>query len=156
MPTNLKIKMDNEKQKDQQKPADSKKQTPQSIYAHGRRKEATAKVNLYPGQGETLVNNKPIEKYFPTESSKMEYLKPFHLTQTFGKYYAIITVKGSGKSGQLGAIVHGISKALKTADEKYHPILKKAGLLTRDSRSKERRKYGLAQKARKGKQSPKR
>ena len=133
-----------------------KNQGEKYYYAHGRRKEATASVKLYAGQGETLVNNKPIEKYFPSEAAKVEYLKPFHLTQTVGKYYAIIKVEGSGKIGQLGAIVHGLSGALKKADEKHHSILKKAGLLTRDSRVKERRKYGLAQKARKGKQSPKR
>src|SRR3990172_8354560 len=111
-----------------------KNQVEKYYYAHGRRKEATASVKLYAGQGETLVNNKPVEKYFPTQAAKVEYLKSFHLTQTIGKYYAIIKVKGSGSSGQLGAIVNGISRALKAADEKHHPILKKAGLLTRDSR----------------------
>ena len=133
-----------------------KNQGKKYYYAHGRRKEATASVKLYAGQGETLINNKPIGKYFPAQTAKVEYLKPFHLTQTVGKYYAVVKVEGSGSSGQLGAIVHGISRALNKADEKHHPILKKAGLLTRDSRVKERRKYGLAQKARKGKQSPKR
>ncbi|OGD85480.1 30S ribosomal protein S9 [Candidatus Curtissbacteria bacterium RBG_13_35_7] len=126
------------------------------MYAHGRRKEAAARVRLYKGRGQTIVNNKPIEEYFPSHVAKNEYLKPFHLTQTIGKYYATIKVEGSGKIGQLGAVVHGISRALNLVDEKYHPILKKAGLLTRDPRVKERRKYGRAQKARKGKQSPKR
>jgi len=155
--TNSKTKMDTEDKKDQPKPAaDSKKQTRQAIYAHGRRKEAAARVRLYAGKGEILVNNKPIGKYFPSEAAKTEYLKPFHITETLDKYYATIHVEGSGVSGQLGAVVHGISRALNEADKKYRPILKRAGLLTRDSRVKERRKYGLAQKARKGKQSPKR
>ncbi len=126
------------------------------FYAHGRRKEATARVRLYKGKGLTLVNEKPIEEYFATEVFKSQYLKPFQLTNTDGKFYATIKIKGSGKKGQLDAIVHGISKALTIADKDYRSTLKKAGLLTRDPRVKERRKYGLAQKARKGKQSPKR
>lgn len=126
------------------------------IFAHGRRKEAAARVRLYKGKGQTTVNEKPIWEYFPSEVAKSIYLNPFTLTQTQDKYYATITVLGSGKRGQLGAVVHGISRALFTADESLRPVLKKAGLLTRDPRVKERRKYGRAQKARKGKQSPKR
>lgn len=148
--------MGQEQKKDNKLDKNNKSQGQKYYFAHGRRKEATARVKLFQGQSETLVNNKPIEKYFPQEASKIEYLRPFHLTGTQGKYYAIIKVEGSGNAGQLGAVVHGISRALKSADEKHHLILKKAGLLTRDSRIKERRKYGLAQKARKGKQSPKR
>lgn len=142
---------------------DSKSSEPKSkksenfFGAHGRRKEATARVRLIPGKGQTLVNEKPISEYFPGEVSRSDYLKPFLLTQTEDKYYAAIKVRGSGRRGQLAAVVHGISRALNNADEKtFRPILKKAGLLTRDPRIKERRKYGKAQKARKGKQSPKR
>lgn len=127
------------------------------ISTHGRRKEAVARVRLYTGKGETIVNGKPIEEYFPLETQKALYLKPFHLTKTEGKYWATIKVEGSGKKGQLDATVHGISRALNDVNrEEFRSILKKAGLLMRDPRVKERRKYGLAQKARKGKQSPKR
>lgn len=126
------------------------------FYAHGRRKEAAARVRLYKGKGEFTVNEKPIEKYFAQEVARISYLRPFFLTKTQDKYYATIKVQGSGKSGQLAAIVHGLARALVEADKSLRPILKKAGLLTRDPRVKERRKYGLAQKARKGKQSPRR
>ena len=86
----------------------------------------------------------------------IKWQKPFIITKSEGQYYATIKVKGSGKSSQLDAVVHGLSRALSLANSDFRPILKKAGLLTRDPRVKERRKYGLAQKARKGKQSPKR
>lgn len=138
----------------------SKQQNGQKLkgfyYAHGRRKEAAARVRLFTGKGQTLVNEKPIEVYFPLSVNKSLYLRPFQLTHTEGKYFATIKVKGSGKKGQLDAVIHGIARALTNADNEYRSTLKKAGLLTRDPRVKERRKYGLAQKARKGKQSPKR
>ena len=133
-----------------------KAKTAKYINAHGRRKEAVARVRLFSGKGETLVNGKPIEIYFPTEISKLKYQKPYELTKTLGKYFTTIKVRGSGKNSQLEAIVHGISRALVEAESSLRPILKRAGLLRRDPRVKERRKYGLAQKARKGKQSPKR
>lgn len=127
------------------------------ISAYGRRKEAVARVRLYKGSGVSTVNGKPIEEYFPLDTQKSLYLKPFRLTRTEGKYWATIKVEGSGTKGQLDATIHGISKALNEANrEDFRPILKKAGLLMRDPRVKERRKYGRAQKARKGKQSPKR
>lgn len=127
------------------------------IYANGRRKEAVARVRLFTGKGETLVNDKPIAAYFSTEIAKSYYEKPFRLTKSESKYFATIKVAGSGKKGQLDAVVHGLSAALNIANrEEFRPILKKAGLLTRDARVRERRKYGRAQKARKGKQSPKR
>lgn len=135
---------------------DDKKQIGKYFYAHGRRKEAAARVRLYKGRGQFIVNEQPIEKYFPQEMARVSYLRPFLLTKTQDKYYATIKVQGSGKSGQLAAVVHGLARALIKADESLRPILKKAKLLTRDSRVKERRKYGLAQKARKGKQSPRR
>ena len=141
---------------DQDKKIKTNKKTSSFFYAHGRRKEAAARVRLYKGKGEFTVNNRPVEKYFPQEVEKSYYLRPFLLTKTQDKYYATIKVQGSGKSGQLAAVVHGLARALIKADESFRPILKKAGLLTRDSRVKERRKYGLAQKARKGKQSPRR
>lgn len=135
------------------------KKTPKKsfFHAHGRRKTATARVRLYTsGKGEILVNDKPISEYFPGEASKIIYEKPFSLTETLGKIDASIKIAGSGLSSQLSAVTHGISKALLEINPQFRPTLKKAGLLTRDPRAKERRKYGLAQKARKGKQSPKR
>ncbi|MGB9706454.1 MAG: 30S ribosomal protein S9 [Microgenomates group bacterium] len=127
------------------------------ISAVGRRKTAVARVRLFKGKGEILVNGKPIAEYFPGEVAKVAYLKPFSVTNTIGKYYATIKVEGSGKSGQLGAVVLGLARALdKENRELYHSPLKKAHLLTRDARAKERRKPGQMDKARKKKQSPKR
>src|SRR3990167_2772401 len=134
----------------------SNNKSKQYIQAVGRRKEAVARVRLLPGKGQNVVNGIPIENYFPSEAAKTKYLKPFHLTKSQDKYFASIKVAGSGKSGQLDAVAHGIARALNSADKDFRPFLKRAGLLTRDPRVKERRKYGLAQKARKGKQSPKR
>jgi len=126
-------------------------------YSIGRRKKATARVRLFKGRGDLVVNNQPISQYFPGEVNKIIYLKPFQATETEGKYYATIKVEGSGKNGQLGAVVHGLARALdKENPEVYHFPLKKAGLLTRDPRMKERRKAGYAQSARAKKQSPKR
>lgn len=126
-------------------------------YALGRRKTATARVRLFKGKGDLLVNEQPINKYFPGEVNRIIYLKPFRVTETEGKYYATIKVGGSGKNGQLGAVSHGLARALdKESPEVYHTLLKKAGLLSRDPRMKERRKPGLAQSARAKKQSPKR
>lgn len=125
-------------------------------YAHGRRKTAVARVRIYKNGGSVIVNERPIEEYFPGEIYKKYYLKPFELTKTVGEYSATIKVEGSGKSGQLGAVVHGLTHALIRLNPDFKPVLKKGGLVTRDPRAKERRKYGLAQKARKGKQSPKR
>ncbi len=82
------------------------------IFANGRRKEAVARVRLFTGKGETLVNNKPIAEYFSTEIERSYYEKPFKLTKTESKYYATIKVDGSGKKGQLDAVVHGLSSAL--------------------------------------------
>lgn len=146
--------------KKQEKPTESIKNTketaPGFISAHGRRKEAVARIRLYKGKGQISVNEKPIDQYFPGEIAKVKWQKPFILTKTQGEYFATIKVQGSGKSGQLDAAVHGLSRALVSANSNARPILRKAGLLTRDPRVKERRKYGMAQKARKGKQSPKR
>lgn len=134
----------------------TKSKTGNYVSAHGRRKEAVAKIRLFKGKGEFTVNGQPIDNYFPAESSKPIWQKPFVLTKSQGQYYATIKVEGSGKNSQLGAILHGLSRALSVADPQFRPLLKKSGLLTRDARVKERRKFGRAQKARKRKQSPKR
>jgi len=127
------------------------------VYAVGRRKTATARVRLFYGKGETVVNGQPIEKYFLGKVAEVEYLRPFSATETAGKYYASIKVEGSGKNSQLGAVVHGLARALdKENRDLYHTLLKKEKLLTRDYRAKERRKPGQMGKARKQKQSPKR
>lgn len=137
-----------------------KKQTAKKsdfIYSVGRRKTARARIRLSPKKGPILVNDISIDKYFPLKVYKTNYLEPFRITETLDKYSATIKVEGSGKIGQLGAVVHGLSRALAKADQKkFRPILKKHGLLTRDARMKERRKPGLAQSARAKKQSPKR
>lgn len=127
------------------------------VFAVGRRKTATARVRLYRGKGEILINDQPIEKYFPGEIAKIKYTHPFTITDTAGQYYATLKVEGSGKTGQLEAVVHGIARALdKENHNLYHPLLKKEKLLTRDPRAKQRRKPGQMGKARKQKQSPKR
>lgn len=127
------------------------------ISAVGRRKEAVARVRLSSGAGQVIVNGKPIGEYFPGIVYQKAYQRPFEVTDTLGKYLISVKVAGGGISSQLGAIVHGISRALATVDDKkYRKDIKKEGLLTRDARVKERRKYGLAHKARAKKQSPKR
>ena len=128
------------------------------IYAIGRRKEATARIRLYPSKkGEIEVNGMRIEEYFPGEINRSEYIEPLRTCNLIGKHLITVKVEGSGKKGQLTAIVHGISRAIDKMDpEKYHPILKKRGLLTRDPRTRERRKAGKGGKARRAKQSPKR
>jgi small subunit ribosomal protein S9 len=126
-----------------------------SIMAVGRRKTAIARVRLYPKKGNLTVNGKPIEDYFPGQEAAASYLRPFQATTTLGQFSGNIKVSGSGKSGQLGAVVHGLARALLVFDETCKPQLKKHGLLTRDPRGKERKKPGLLG-ARKAKQSPKR
>lgn len=123
----------------------------------GRRKESVARVRLIPGLGQVVVNGKPVEDYFFSLVNIKHYLKPFELTQTIGKYGATVLVSGGGLPSQLDAVTFAIARALaKINVETFRPSLKKAGLLTRDARVKERRKYGLAGKARAKKQSPKR
>lgn len=145
-----------DKDQEKQMVKTSKKQNGQYTSAHGRRKEATSRVRLFKGKGEVTVNGKPIANYFHGASAQVKWQKPFVLTKTSESHYATINISGSGKNSQLEAVVHGLARALSLADPQFRPILKKAGLLTRDPRVKERRKYGRAQKARKGKQSPKR
>ena len=108
----------------------------------GKRKNAIARVRLQPGSGKLLINNKPIENYFGRETSRMIIMQPFELTQTIGRFDTFVNVQGGGLSGQAGAIRHGISKALLEVDSAYRSTLKAAGFLTRDSRIKERKKYG--------------
>lgn len=143
------------------KPTISKKFT----YALGRRKTATARVRLFStptvpgveGKHQLIINGQPARSYFPGDLNKINYCKPFTLTQSLTKFSASVKVHGSGKQAQLGATVHGISRALSTLNEQeYRKVLKKEGLLTRDPRAKERRKVGTGGKARRQKQSPKR
>ncbi|MDD3531840.1 MAG: 30S ribosomal protein S9 [Candidatus Shapirobacteria bacterium] len=123
----------------------------------GSRKRATARVWLYRGKGDMVVNDQPIEEYFPLSLRQGRLEEPFLVTDTRGKYYATIKVAGGGKSAQVEAVIHGLARALDSVDkEKYHSLLKKAGFLTRDPREKERRKPGTARSARAKRQSPKR
>jgi len=127
------------------------------IYALGRRKKAIARVRLFKGKGKSIVNDKLISEYFPSKQEEFFCLRPFRVIDKEGKYYITVRVKGSGKSAQLGAIVHGVARALdKENREVYHDILKKYKLLTRDPRARERRKVGRGGRARAKKQSPKR
>lgn len=135
----------------------SKKTKRDYVYAVGRRREASARVRLYKGNKESLVNGEVIGKYFSGKVMAVAWQMPFELTGTSGKYYVTAKVAGGGKAGQLDAVVHAISRAFVAVDEKkFRAPLKKAGLLTRDSRKKERRMVGTGGKARKRKQSPKR
>ncbi len=115
----------------------------EKFYGTGRRKESVARVYLTPGTGKITVNKREFEDYFPQDTLKIIVMQPFNATETAGKYDAEITVKGGGFTGQAGAIRQGIARALLEADADFRPALKKAGYLTRDSRMKERKKYGL-------------
>lgn len=114
------------------------------FYGTGRRKSSVARVYLVPGSGKITINKRDIDDYFGYETLKVIVRQPLVATDTEGKFDVKVNVKGGGYTGQAGAIRHGISRALLEADEEaYRPILKKAGYLTRDSRMKERKKYGL-------------
>ena len=113
------------------------------FYGTGRRKKSVARVRIIPGTGVITVNKKDIDEYFGLETLKLIINQPFGTTNTMGKFDVIANVQGGGLSGQAGAIRHGIARALLKADEAYKPALKAAGLLTRDPRMKERKKYGL-------------
>ena len=123
--------------------------------ATGRRKNAVARVNMLPGDGKISINGKNLIDYFRRETLKMDIEQPLVLTDSNGKFDFKITVSGGGLSGQAGAVRLGIARALLLYSEDYRGILRKGGLLTRDPREKERRKYGLA-KARKRYQFSKR
>lgn len=133
----------------------SSSETKKYIYATGKRKCAIARVRITPGTGKFLINNKDLNDFYSVESLRAVVKKPFNIANTMEKYDVIASVHGGGYSAQAGALAHGISKALATTDGDTRTTLKKNGLLTRDSRVKERRKYGL-KKARKAPQFSKR
>jgi small subunit ribosomal protein S9 len=109
----------------------------------GRRKSSTARVRLVPGTGRVVVNKRDAEDFFPYETLRMILKQPLAVTETEGSYDVYVNVHGGGFTGQAGAIRHGIARALLEADPEYRTTLKRAGLLTRDARMKERKKYGL-------------
>ena len=125
------------------------------FYGTGRRKQSVARVRLMPGSGAVTVNGRDIDDYFGLETLKLIVRQPLVTTGTVGKVDIEATVSGGGVTGQAGAIRHGIARAMLQAGEEYKPLLKKAGLLTRDPRMKERKKYGL-KAARKASQFSKR
>jgi len=125
------------------------------VQSTGRRKRAIARVRLRPGTGKITVNGRDIESYFPTAMQRNVALEPLRLTQTADVYDVDATLDGGGCSGQAGALRLGLARALSALDDEQRPVLKKAGLLTRDAREKESKKYGL-KKARKAPQYSKR
>jgi small subunit ribosomal protein S9 len=114
----------------------------EKIYATGKRKTAIARVWLEPGEGKVTVNERALQDYFGRGTSELVILKPFDLTGTLNQFDVSVNVKGGGPVGQTEAIRHGVSKALLQINPEYKEALKKAGFLTRDSRVKERKKYG--------------
>ncbi|HKC14566.1 MAG TPA: 30S ribosomal protein S9 [Patescibacteria group bacterium] len=138
------------------------------IFAVGKRRESRARVRLYEDikkypageekvkKGDMFVNGKKIVEYFSSKVSQAVYNEPFRITNTAEKYVISIKASGGGNAGQLGAVVHGISRALSSMDPKNRAILKKAGFLTRDARTRQRRKVGMGGKSRRKRQSPKR
>ncbi|SRR5579885_1085460 len=125
------------------------------IWSTGRRKSAVARVRLLPGAGNIVVNDRSLEDYFPRDTSRMRILEPFELTETKGQFDIVVRVEGGGISAQADAVRHGISRALVESSETLRPALRKAGMLTRDPREVERKKYGR-HKARKRPQYSKR
>ncbi len=111
-------------------------------YGTGRRKTSTARVYLRPGSGAIKVNRRTFDEYFPNEALRMIIRQPLRLTDTGNKFDILVNVKGGGVSGQAGAVRHGITRALMEFNSDLRPSLKKAGLVTRDPRQKERKKYG--------------
>ena len=112
------------------------------FYGTGRRKTSVARVWIRPGTGRVVVNRRAFEDYFPRETLRMIIAQPLHVTNTAGQFDVIATVTGGGPTGQAGAVRHGLSRALVRFDEKLRQPLKKAGLITRDPRMRERKKYG--------------
>jgi small subunit ribosomal protein S9 len=113
-----------------------------AFQAVGRRKHAIARVRMIPGSGVITVNHRPVDEYFGRATSRMVLRQPLVLTETEGRYDVYVNVHGGGLSGQADAIKHGISRALVRLNDAFRPALKKAGFMTRDSRAKERKKYG--------------
>ena len=111
-------------------------------YGTGRRKTSTARVYLRPGSGAIVVNKREFETYFPNQALQMIIRQPLNLTETTGKFDILVNVDGGGQAGQAGAVRHGITRALMEYNADLRPTLKKAGLVTRDPRQKERKKYG--------------
>jgi len=114
----------------------------QRFYATGKRKTSVARVWLKPGEGTITINQRPMDEFFGVATSKMVIRQPLELTDNLGKFDVLVNVNGGGPSGQAGAIKHGITKALLIAYPELRAVLKKAGFITRDSRIKERKKYG--------------
>jgi small subunit ribosomal protein S9 len=112
------------------------------FYGTGRRKTAVARTRITPGTGQMLINGRPADEYFPRSTLQGIIRQPFNLTKTLGKFDVNATLDGGGIAGQAEALRHGISRALLKVDPELRGVLKKAGLLTRDARSKERKKYG--------------
>ena len=125
------------------------------FYGTGRRKAAVAQVRLFAGKGAIIINGVPYEELYPRLEHRQAIMRPLLVTDGVNKYNAVVKVAGGGVSGQSGAISHGIARALVRADEGLKPILRQNGLLTRDSRAKERKKVGL-KRARKAPQYTKR
>jgi len=112
------------------------------FYATGRRKTAVARTWIKPGRGNILINNREISDYFPTESARLILIQPLNITNNLDSFDVNVTVSGGGISGQVGAIRHGLTRALIEMDPDLRPVLKKAGFVKRDPRVKERKKYG--------------
>ncbi len=121
----------------------------------GRRKSSVARVRVYPGTGRYVLNGRPLEDYFPVPTLRADVNEPFRVTESEGRFDVVARIQGGGIAGQAGALRHGISRALEAEDPDWRAPLKKAGLLTRDAREVERKKYGL-KKARKAPQYSKR
>jgi small subunit ribosomal protein S9 len=129
--------------------------TPAFYYGTGRRKTAVARVRLLPGEGEIVVNGRTMDQHFGNAVNESDVRMPFRVTGTDGRFNTLVKVEGGGVTGQAGAIRHGIARALLQLDEAHRLSLRQAGLLTRDPRMKERKKYGL-KRARKAPQYTKR
>lgn len=112
-------------------------------YGTGRRKSSVARVRLVPGSGKIIINDREFADYIPSAAVRLDVLQPLNLTNTATSYDVLVNVDGGGIVGQAGAIRHGISRALLEVNNDFRPVLKKAGMLTRDPRAKERKKYGL-------------
>ena len=123
--------------------------------AVGRRKEASARVRLYPGTGKIIVNDKELADYFPRERDRLQLMEPLEVTGNVDSFNVTVLMRGGGITGQAGAVRLGIARALLTSDENLRKVLRSIGCLTRDSRMKERKKYGL-KRARKAPQYTKR
>lgn len=129
---------------------------PQYIFAIGRRRTAVSRIRLFKGKGESTVNGLAIDKYFPGLVSKKLYGEPMLICSVVDKYYFTAKVFGSGKTSQLTAVIHGLSRALVKVNPEFKPLLRQKDFMTRDPRERQRRMIGTGGKARRKKQSPKR